>query len=146
MIENYARPVVVTPEASEVTIPVGLEGVRLHVLGQVTFPTGFPVVGSSGETIADYTLQYASGKTREVPLRNGYEVVQSNLIHDATRIHPEATEAQPALFFAKDIAREQYQILLFSIPVEGGKIGSLHCKLIGQQPALAIFAITVEQY
>jgi Glycosyl hydrolases family 2, TIM barrel domain/Glycosyl hydrolases family 2 len=145
VINNYARPVVVTPEVSEVTIPVGLEGVRLHVLGQVTFPTGFPVVGSNAEKIAHYTLQYASGKTREVPLRNGYEVVQSNLIHDATRIDPEATEAQPALFFAKDIAREQYQVLLFSIPVEAGKIESLHCKLNGQQPALAIFAVTVEQ-
>jgi len=144
VINNYARPIVVTPEVA-VTIPVGLEGVRLHVLGQVTFPTGFPVVGNNGEAVAHYTLQYASGKTREVPLRTGYEVVQSNLIHDATRIDPEATEAQPALLFAKDIAREQYQVLLFSIPIEGGKIESLRCKLNGPQPALAIFAVTVEQ-
>ena len=54
-------------------------------------------------------------------------------------------EAQRALLFAKDIAREQYQLLLFSVPVEGSRIESLHCKLNGQQPALAIFAITVEQ-
>ena len=144
VVNGYVRPVVVTPEASEVEIPVGREGLRLHILGQVTFPSGFPLVGSDGETVARYTLRYASGKTREVPLRNGYEVVQSNLVHVATRIDPTATEAQRALLFTKDIAREQYQVLLFSVPAEGGKVVSLHCKLNSEQPALAIFAVTVE--
>ena len=144
VMNNHARPLVVTPEMPELTIPVQQECIRLHVLGQVTFPNGFPVTGKGGEALGSYTLRYASGKTREIPLRNGYEVVQSNLVHDATRIDPEATEAQRALVFAKDIAREQYQILLLSIPVEGGKLTSLHCKLNGQQPALAIFAVTAE--
>jgi hypothetical protein len=115
------------------------------VLGQVTFPDGFPVVGKNGETVGSYTLHYASGKTREIPLRNGYEVVQSNLVYEATRIDPEATEAQGALVFAKDIAREQYQIMLLSIPVEVGRLTNLRCKLNGQQPALAIFAVTAER-
>jgi hypothetical protein len=126
------------------TILVEQECTRLHVLGQVTFPNGFPVVGMDGEAVASYTLRYASGKSREIPLRNGYEVVQSNLVHDATRIDPEATEAQRALVFAKDIAREQYQILLLSIPIEGEKLASLHCRLNGQPLALAIFAVTAE--
>ena len=144
VMNNHARPLVVTPEMPELSIPVQQECIRLHVLGQVTFPNGFPVVGKDGEAVGSYTLRYASGKTREIPLRNGYEVVQSNLVHDATRIDPEATEAQRALVFVKDIAREQYQILLLSIPIEGGKLASLHCKLNGQQPALAIFAATAE--
>jgi len=145
VIGNYARPLMVTPEVPEVGIPVSLEGVRLHVLGQVTFPTGFPVVGSDGEAVAYYTLRYASGKTSDVPLRNGYEVAQSNLIHVATRINPAATEAQPALLFPKDIAREQYQVLLFSIPLGSEKLERLSCKLNGQDAALAVFAITLEQ-
>jgi hypothetical protein len=66
-------------------------------------------------------------------------------VHDATRIDPEATEAQRALVFAKDTVREQYQILLLSIPVEGGILTSLQCKLNGQPPALAIFALTAER-
>jgi hypothetical protein len=144
MINKHAQALVLTPEMPELNIPVQQECIRLHVLGQVTFPNGFPVVGKDGEAVASYTLRYASGKSREIPLRNGYEVVQSNLVHDATRIDPEATEAQRALVFAKDIAREQYQILLFSISVEGGELASLHCKLNGQQPALAIFALTAE--
>ena len=75
------------------------------------------------------TANYADGTTREIPLRNGYEVVQSNIIVDATRLGAEPTEAQRALLFAKDLAREQYQILLYSIPVEGKNVAKLRCKL-----------------
>jgi hypothetical protein len=144
VVNGYVCPVVVTPGVSEIEIPIGLEGARMHVLGQVTLPVGYPVVGNNGETTAVYTLRYASGKSREVPLRNGYEVAQSNLISVATRIDPKATEAQRALVFTKDIAREQYQVLLYSLPLEGGKLASLQCKLSQQASALAIFAITVE--
>ena len=142
---DYVRPLVLTPEAPEVVIPVGLECRRLHVLGHVTLPSGYPIQGQLGQTVATYTLRYASGKTHDIPIRNGYEAAQSNLIHVATRIDPEATEAQRALLFIKDLAREHYQILLYPIPVEGEKLASLSCRLNGQQPALAIFAITAEQ-
>ena len=145
VVNGYVRPVVVTPGVPEVEIPVGLEGVRVHILGQVTLPAGFPLVGVEGETVAAYTLRYASGKTREVPLRNGYEVAQSNLITVATRIDPQAGEAQRALVFTKDLVREHYQVLLYSLPLEGGKLASLRCQLVDQQSALAIFAIVVEQ-
>jgi hypothetical protein len=145
VVNGYARPVILTPAAPEVDIPVGLEGLRVHVLGNVTIPAGYPAVGSDGETVAIYTLRYASGKSREVPMRNGYEVAQSNLIDLATRIDPIATEAQRALLFAKEIAREQYQVLLYSLPLEGGKLASLDCKLSRQvSSGLAIFAIVVE--
>jgi len=144
LANGYVRPVVVTPEVPLLDIPVGLEGLRVHVLGQVTLPAGFPVIGNQGEVVASYTLGYASGKTHEVPLRSGYEVAQSNLIDSATRINPIATESQRALLFVKDIAREQYQVLLFSLPVDGGKLTSFRCRLNTQQFALVIFAITVE--
>ncbi|PYV24062.1 MAG: hypothetical protein DMG24_12455 [Acidobacteria bacterium] len=145
VVNNYVRPIVLLAEKPEVTIPVGLECVRLHILGHVTFPSGFPLMGQEGETVGSYTLQYASGRTREIPLRNGHEVVRSNLVHIATRIDPEATEAQRALVFAKDVAREQYQVLLFSVPVESERLTSLRCRLNGQQQALAIFAVTAER-
>jgi hypothetical protein len=117
----------------------------VHILGQVTLPEGFPVLGNDGETVAGYTLEYANGATHEIPLRNGYEVARSNLVQSGSRIDPIATEAQPALLFVKDIAREQYQILLYSIPVEGKGLAKVHCKLNGDQAPLAIFAITVER-
>jgi hypothetical protein len=144
VVKGFARPVVLTPEVPELEIPVGREGLRLHILGQVTFPTGFPIVGNEGEEIARYTLRYTSGKTQQVPLRNGREVAQSNLVHVATRIDPEATGAQRALYFPKDLAREHYQVLLFSVRTEQGRVASLQCKLNSQYSALAIFAATME--
>ena len=73
------------------------------------------------------------------------EVAQANTIHVATRIDAVATGAQRVLDYAKDVAREQYQVLLLSLPVGRGKVESVRCKLEAGQPALAIFAITVEE-
>jgi hypothetical protein len=138
--------VFLTAEVPEITIPIDRECKTLHILGQVTLPHGYPAVGQHGEEVAVYSLQYANGKTQDLPVRNGIEVAQANRIYLASRINPIATTAQPVLEFAKDIVREQYQVLLWSVPVERGtKLSGLRCKLNGEQPALAIFAITTEQ-
>jgi hypothetical protein len=144
-VEGRARPLILTPEVAQLTIPVGSSCRRVHILGNVTLPEGFPVVGNDGEAVGSFTLEYSNGATREIPLRQGREVARSNLIQSASRIDPIATEAQPALLFVKDIAREQYQVLLYSIPVEARTLAKIHCKLNGEQAPLAIFAITVEK-
>jgi hypothetical protein len=145
VVNSYVRPILLSGDNPEVTIPVDQNCNALHILGQVTLPNGYPVVGHHGEEVAVYSLQYASGKTQDLPVRNGIEVAQANRIYVATRVTPIATSAQPALEFVKDIVREQYQILLWSIPLEPGeKLASLHCKLNSQQPTLAIFAIAAE--
>jgi hypothetical protein len=134
-----------TSEVPEIVIPVNGPCQRLHFLGQVTFGEGFPVSAKMAKTIASYALEYQNGKSREVPLRNGYEVAQANLIHNAGRIDPIATETQRALSYVKDIAREQYQILLFSVPVDQGKLVRVRCKLHPERPPFAIFAVTMER-
>ncbi len=144
LAEGYVRPLLLTPD-QPVTIPIDLECERLHILGQVTFPTGYPVVGKRGEVAATYHLRYSGGGERQVPVRNGIEVAQANLIDAATRIDPIATEAQPALKYVKDIVREQYQVLLWTLPLERGKVESLRCEMQGGGPPLAIFAITAER-
>ncbi len=144
-VNGRVRPVILTPEAPQLTIPVGGSCSRVHILGQVTLPEGFPVVGNDRETVASYTLEYSNGATHEIPLRNGYEIARSNIIQSASRIDPIATESQPALLYVKDFAREQYQILLYSIPVDGKRLARIHCKLNREQEPLAIFAITVER-
>jgi hypothetical protein len=144
VIEGRVRPLVLTAEAP-VTIQMGSDCDRLHILGQVTFPAGYPTVGKRGDTVATYHLQYSGGGERQIAVRNGMEVAQSNLVNVATRINPITTEAQPALNYVKDIVREHYQALLWSIPLEQGKLASLRCEMHrGAQP-LAIFAITAER-
>lgn len=142
---SHVRPLVLTPEFPELVIPVNRSCDRLHILGQVTLPCGFPATGNAGEVVATYTLEYSTGTKREIPLRSGYEVAQSNLIHGSTRIDPIAICAQQALIFVKDVSREQYQILLFSVPIEQQKLMRIHCKLNGDQPPFAIFAATTEK-
>jgi Glycosyl hydrolases family 2, TIM barrel domain/Glycosyl hydrolases family 2/Glycosyl hydrolases family 2, sugar binding domain len=144
VVNGHVRPLVLTPGLPEVTIPLKLEGTRLHILGQVTLPKGYPLAGKQGETVATYRLRYSDGKEQVIPVRNGIETAQANLIDEATRINPVATAAPRALTFVKDIAREHYQALLWPVPLRKGPLQNLHCKLESQQPALAIFAITVE--
>lgn len=144
IINKHVRPLILTPEVPEVSIPLNVEAERLHILGQVTLPEGYPLAGKRGETVATYSLRYSDGKEQTLPVRNGIETAQANLIDEATRINPVATAAPRALTFVKDVAREQYQALLWPVPVRKGTIQSLHCKLESQQPALAIFAITAE--
>jgi hypothetical protein len=143
--DGRIRAVVLTAEVPDTVIPIHLTCVQLHILGQVSFPVGYPLVGQTGETAAVYTLQYASGKIQTLPVRNGIEVAQSNCIAAATRIRPIATAAQPALEYIKDSAREQYQVLLWSIPTLSEELVSMRCQLNAAQPSMAIFAITSEQ-
>jgi hypothetical protein len=145
VVESRVRPVLLTEVSPEITIVINQACSKLHILGQVTLPVGYPLEGKRGDVAAVYTLQYASGKTQVLPVRHGFEVAQSNRIHSATRIDPIAVEAQPALEYLKDVVREQYQLLLWSVPTQRDKLVSLRCKLNSQQAPLAIFAVTSEQ-
>jgi len=144
LVDGFVRPLALTPESPLIKIPLAMNCTRLHFLGQVTLPDGFPPAGKPGETLGSYTLHYAGGRVREIPLRCGFEVARANLVYGGTRIDPAATSAQRALCFVKDWAREHYQVLLFSAPVESGIVESITARLIGQQTPLLLFAITAE--
>ena len=145
IVNRHVRPLLLTPNVPELTIPLNLEGVRLHILGQVTLPEGYPLTGKPGDTVATYRLRYSDGKEQALPVRNGIETAQANLIDEATRINPAAVAAPRALTFVKDVAREHYQALLWPVPTWQGVLHSLHCRLMNQQSVLAIFAITAER-
>ena len=144
VIDGFVRPLAVTPEAAEINIPVGVACKRLHFLGQITLPTGYPVSGQQGEIVASYSILYGNGTKKEIPLRNGVEVARGNMISGSTRFNPIAVRAQRALVFTRDMAREDYQVLLFSVSTEGQVVSSVTCTLRGQQVSLLIFAITAE--
>jgi hypothetical protein len=144
VVEGSARPIVLTPDFPDLEIPVHRACARLHFLGHVTLPGGFPLNGAPGEAVATYQIRYQDGKTQEVPLRAGFEVAAANAIHEATRIDPVATSAQRAFWYVKDWAREHYQGLLFSLPAEKGRIESIRCQLHPHQPPLLLFAVSTE--
>jgi hypothetical protein len=143
--DGYVRPLMLTPELPEAAIPVQQECIRLHILGQVTFPSGFPIVGRRGERVATYHLFYSGGEKQELPIRSGIEVARANRIYEATRINPVASAAQPVLEFEKDVVREEYQILFLSLPVRKTRLETVRLVLDTRDSALAVFAITVER-
>jgi hypothetical protein len=143
VVDGHVRPILLTPDAPEITIPIGRSCSKLHFLGQATFPEGYPLHGEAGETAATYTIVGANGASQDIPIRNGMELAQANCIYDATRIDTIAQQAQPALEFKKDVVREQYRFFLWSVPVNG-RVQSVRCRLNRGQPTLAILAITTE--
>lgn len=144
VVDGSVRPVILSSDAPEITIPIGRSCSKLHFLGQATFPQGYPLRGERGETVAVYSVVGANGASQDIPVRNGLELAQANRICDATRIDPVAEEAQPALDFNKDVVREQYRFFLWSAPVKAGRVQSVKCRLNSGQPSLAILAITTE--
>jgi hypothetical protein len=144
VVDGFARPIVLTPDFPDVEIPVHRICSRLHFLGHVTCPGGFPLSGTAGDTVATYQIRYQNGQTHDLPLRAGIEVAAANAIHEATRIDPVATSAQRAFWYIKDWAREHYQALLFSLPVEKNAIESIRCHLHAEQPPLLLFAVSTE--
>jgi len=140
--DGFVRPLVITAEFPEQTIPIGQSCSRLYVLGNVTLPSGYPIEGENSATAAVFELHYADGRTQQIPLRNGKEIARANLIDNATRIEPLALNAPQALIFEKDPAREHYQALLFAYPTQGA-LQELRC-IWKSGPPLAIFGITVQ--
>jgi hypothetical protein len=143
-VDGAVRPLVLTPGSRSAEIAVGRNCQNLHFLGQVTCPGGFPLTGAPGDVVATYRVRYQSGSVHEIPVRAGFEAAAANAIHDATRIDPLATGAQRAFWYIKDWAREHYQALLFSVPLEKGVIQSVQCELRPEQPPLLIYALLAE--
>ena len=144
LVNHHVRPLV-AGNGFELEIPIRLRCTRLHVLGNISLPVGYPTAGTPGEVAAMYELHSNSGKVMEIPLRWGVEVVQGNMIHDGTRILPIAVQAQAAIEYIKDVAREQYQILLYSTPrIDTGMIASFRCKVVDARNWIGLFAITAE--
>jgi hypothetical protein len=143
-VDGRARPIVLTPTHPTISVPVGRRCARLHILGNVTCPDGYPPAGEAGAAAATLIVKYETGSDQKILLRHGYEVARSNLIYQTTRIDPIATRAQRALRYTKDTAREVYQVLLHSIPVHEPAVVSVSYELKpGEQP-LFIFAISTE--
>ncbi len=116
-IEQHTRPLVVLT-GKTVEIPVhGLAG-RLHFLGNVTVPDGYPTRGGTGEIMGSYTVVYNDGERQQVPLRWGLEVTRSNFIVSSTKLNPVALLATPVIDYVKEESYEQYRTFMYTLPVK----------------------------
>jgi Glycosyl hydrolases family 2, TIM barrel domain/Glycosyl hydrolases family 2/Glycosyl hydrolases family 2, sugar binding domain len=144
-VEGLARPLTVAGK-SVLAIPVDRPCSRIHVLGHAEFFDDCHAAEYMGQIIGTLTLRFDAAETREVPLRSGYEVALANQIDNATRIHNVALEAQPAIRYQKDAAREDYQFLLYSSPkVLRKRLKSISYEINQPHTSLVILGVTVEE-
>lgn len=144
VVEGYVRPVVLTPAHPEVTLPVGVRCSGLYVLGHVSCPDGYPALGEAETAAATLRINFQDASAQTISLRHGYEVARGNMIYLCSRLDPVTSNAQRALRFVKDMAREVYQVLLFTAPIQEQLVQSVTYQLQkGAQPLL-IFAINVQ--
>jgi hypothetical protein len=125
--EGETEPVVLNSSRPEIRIPIDATADRLLVLGNVTVPDGYPVIGNIRSTVGRYTVVYADGERQPVELRWGENVSRSNLIAVASRINPVTAHGERVILFPKDPVREVYQTRLLAIPTKPKRIRALEC-------------------
>lgn len=132
-----SRPILLTPSQHRVEVSVNLQADRLHFLGNVTLPDGYPVIGRFGEQVARYLIVYADGEQQEAPLRWGQEIARSNMIAVASRIDPSTSFGERVMSYVKEPTREIYQTRLLSVDTKPKMIVRLVCELQGSSsPAI----------
>lgn len=99
-------------------IPVHAEADRVHFLGNVTVPDGYPTRGEAGGKMGSYVIYYADGTKQEIPLRWGLEVTRSNSLSSATRLNPIAILSTPVVEYTRNISYEQYRTFLYTTAVK----------------------------
>jgi hypothetical protein len=114
---GHTRPAVVR-SGSTVEIPVHLEADRLHFLGNVTVPDGYPTRGEPAAQIGSYTIYYVDGSKQEIPLRWGLEVTRANLICSATRLNPLAQLSTAVIKYTPNESYEDYRTFLYTVAVK----------------------------
>ncbi|MEW5978450.1 MAG: glycoside hydrolase family 2 TIM barrel-domain containing protein [Acidobacteriota bacterium] len=131
LVQGKTQPLVLTSRRPKVELELELEAERLHFLGNVTLPDGYPIVGRQGEEVGHYTLVYADGEKQKIPLRWGVEIARSNMIMSASRVDPSTTKGQRVLTYTKDPTREVYQARLLSVDLRPKPVRRLVCDFQG---------------
>ncbi len=116
-VEGHTRPLVIMM-GKTLEIPVHAEADRVHFLGNVTVPDGYPTRGEAGGKMGSYVIYYADGTKQEIPLRWGLEVTRSNSLSSATRLNPIAILSTPVVEYTRNISYEQYRTFLYTTAVK----------------------------
>jgi Glycosyl hydrolases family 2, TIM barrel domain/Glycosyl hydrolases family 2 len=116
-VSGHTRPVVIRT-GSTTEIPVHAAADRLHFLGNVTVPDGYPTRGEPGATVGSYTICYADGTKQEIPLRWGLEVTRANVVSSSSLLNPIAQLATPVLRYTPDQSYEDYRTFLYTAAVK----------------------------
>jgi hypothetical protein len=145
VVSGSVRPLVLTAGHSRLSLEVGAKCSRLHLLGQVSCPDGYPIAGTLGQQAALFSVYYENGRRQDVAVRHEFELARGNCIYQSGRIEPIALHAQPAVMFVRNTAREHYRLPLFSVNVESSQVASIAFKLKQEEQPILLFAVGAEE-
>ena len=116
-LDFYAlrKPIAIGEKTSICSVPVNRSGRQLVLLGNVIFMDGYPIAGERGEVCATLTLCYADGEEKQIPLRNGYELLTVNRTFLDSYIDPTSPILKPAVSFSYDKGHDNYRIYTLEI-------------------------------
>jgi hypothetical protein len=164
-LDGHTRPVVVMT-GNSVEVPVHMEADRLHFLGNVTVPDGYPTRGDVGAEMGTYTINYADRSKQEIPLRWGLEVTRANVVSSSTRLNPVELLGTAAIQYTRNRSYEDYRTYVFTVPVKHKMIDRVIITVkplpsdrplislpnetgsgyAAGETALLLFAVTAERY
>jgi hypothetical protein len=157
---------VVVMTGKSVEVPVHAEADRLHFLGNVTVPDGYPTRGDVGAEMGTYTIYYADRSKQAIPLRWALEVTRANVVSSSTRLNPVELLGTPAIQYTRNRSYEDYRTYVFTVPVKHKMIDRVVITVkplpsnrplislpnetgsgyAAGETALLLFAITAERY
>ena len=95
---------------------------RLSILGCVSAPKGYPIMGEYGEAAAKLTVQYTDGTEEIYSLRNGMEFTTVFTTCGSSRINPIGENVTPFARFSYDKRIENFLINRLDLPLTKNKI------------------------
>lgn len=133
-------------EGASLTLPVGKSASRIYVVGNTSMPKGFPITGSYGEEVADYTVRYTDGTEETLTARNGYEVTTATGQHGPSRIEPYAANSLRVFRFNYRFDWEHYVVNLGTVETDPTKvIESITVKEKGNGYNLLVYGMTLKK-
>jgi len=142
-VELSDKPYVVD---GEVVVPIGDRASKIHVIGNVSMPRGWPIHGEYGETAAEYIVTYADGTADVFPMRNGFEITTATALYGPSRINPVAVNCRRALEWHYDYDFEQYIANHCVLPVDSGReIVSLTLRDAGNGYYTLLYGVSIEK-
>ena len=110
-------PVAVSSE-KDLSFPLGRRAEIISVIGLTSMTSGYPLGGTYGEDACYISINYKSGKTETISLKNGVHITTAFALKGSSRIDPIATKSGRFAVFGYDKNFEVYVANRLDITVD----------------------------
>ncbi len=140
------KPVTVSVASGTYEIPVNSPAKAVWFIGQATMGKGYPLSGIRGEEFGSYTLHFADGAKKVIPLRNGLETATVFGLIGPTNFEPRCAFASRAFKVAFDKNWEEYYTALIRKNTENDAVlEKISVNVTNPDYFLLLYGVTLEK-